>query len=142
MKCNSKPYPFTTIAPSVHGLIWYGRPSKLMVYNPSMRRSITLPKNDSHRIDMYYLGYDPINGDYKVLSMTKGLHVGWRRGLACDLSVLTLGNGNSWRKLKIFLFTSSPESLDICIDGVLYYEAYLDTFPAVFNKYKACSHES
>ncbi|KAG7579914.1 F-box associated interaction domain [Arabidopsis thaliana x Arabidopsis arenosa] len=31
----------------------------------------------------------------------------------------------------------APESLDLCIDGVLYYEAYLETYPAFLDKDKA-----
>ncbi|KAF8100342.1 hypothetical protein N665_0226s0005 [Sinapis alba] len=66
MKCHSQPY--TAMTPPVHGLICYGPPSKLMVYNPTTRRSIALPYVDAHRTRMYhYLGYDPIDGDYKML---------------------------------------------------------------------------
>ncbi|CAE6001622.1 unnamed protein product [Arabidopsis arenosa] len=118
MKCHSQPY--TTVAPSVHGLICYGHPSKLMVYNPSTRRSITLPKIDSQRINMYhFLGYDPIHGDYKVLCMTVGIHVYKGRGMAEELRVLTLGNGNSWRLIEDFPphFLEYHYSPDICING-------------------------
>ncbi|CAH8262907.1 unnamed protein product [Arabidopsis lyrata] len=84
----------------------------------------------------HYLDYDPIHGDYKVLCMTKGMNIGWRRGLAEDLRVLTLGNGSSWRMIEDFP-PHAPESLDLCIDGVLYYEAYLDTYPAFLDEDKA-----
>ncbi|KAL1211578.1 F-box protein [Cardamine amara subsp. amara] len=127
MQCH--PHPNTIVAPSVHGLICYGPPSKLMVYNPSTRRSITLPKIDSESIDMYHsIGYDPIDGNYKVLSMVKGMHVDRRCGLARELRVLTLGKGNSWRMLEDFPthFLGVPDCPDICIDGVLYYGALLD----------------
>lgn len=135
MKCHSQPY--ITVAPSVHGLICYGPPSKLNVYNPSIRRPITLPKIDSQRIDMYhFLGYDPIDGDYKVLCMTKGNPVGRRRGLAQELRILTLGNENSWRMIQDFP-PHSPDSPDICIDGVLYYGAFLDIDPSFLGKYQA-----
>ncbi|EOA31911.1 hypothetical protein CARUB_v10015140mg [Capsella rubella] len=122
MNCLSNPY--TVVAPSVHGLICYGTlPRKVsMVYNPSTRRSITLPKIDSRRFDImyHYMGYDPINDDYKVLCMTRLGH-----GLGQELRVLTLGNGNSWRVIQDYPPHYSPRShLDICIDGVLYYEAF------------------
>ncbi|CAE5992690.1 unnamed protein product [Arabidopsis arenosa] len=84
----------------------------------------------------HYLGYAPIHGDYKVLCMTKGMNIGWRRGLAEDLRVLTLGNGSSWRMIEDFP-PHAPESLDLCIDGVIYYEAYLETYPAFLDKDKA-----
>ncbi|XP_020887845.1 F-box protein At2g21930 [Arabidopsis lyrata subsp. lyrata] len=64
------------------------------------------------------------------------MNIGWRRGLAEDLRVLTLGNGSSWRMIEDFP-PHAPESLDLCIDGVLYYEAYLDTYPAFLDEDKA-----
>ncbi|ESQ46286.1 hypothetical protein EUTSA_v10000190mg [Eutrema salsugineum] len=132
MKCHSQPY--TAISPSVHGLICYGPPSKLMVYNPSTRRSIALPKIDSHRIRMYhFLGYDPIDGDYKMLCMSRAMHVRRGRGLAQKIQVLTLGNGNSWRMIENCP-PHSPESPHICIDGVLYYGAYFDTSTRLLRK--------
>ncbi|XP_010419260.1 PREDICTED: F-box protein At2g21930-like [Camelina sativa] len=127
MKCHFRPY--TTFAPSVNGLICYGPPWKLMVYNPSTRWSITLPKIESMRIDIYhFLGYDPIGGDYKVLCMTKGDPVGWRFGLAQELRLLTLGKDKSWRMIEDFPlhFLDFHESPDICIHGVLYYRALLN----------------
>ncbi|CAL9224992.1 unnamed protein product [Arabidopsis halleri] len=99
-----------------------------MVYNPSTRRSVTLPQFDSHGLDMYhFLGYDPINEDYKVLCMMKRMTNLGGYGLAKDLRVLTLGNGNSWRMIQDCPPPHSPESLDICINGVLYYEAVFET---------------
>ncbi|XP_010431565.1 PREDICTED: F-box protein At2g21930-like [Camelina sativa] len=127
MKCHFRPY--KTFAPSVNGLICYGPPWRLMVYNPSTRRSITLPNIDSMRIDIYhFLGYDPISGDYKVLCMTKGDPVGMRFGLAQELRILTLGKDKSWRMIEDFPlhFLDFHESPDICIHGVLYYRALLN----------------
>ncbi|KAL0741403.1 hypothetical protein Bca4012_082916 [Brassica carinata] len=133
MTCHSQPY--TAITPSVHGLICYGPPSKLMVYNPSTRRSIALPNVNAHRIRMYhYLGYDPIDGDYKMLCMCRGMHVRMGRGLAHKIQVLTLGNGSSWRMIEDCPPPHSPESPHICIDGVLYYGGYLDTSTRLLRK--------
>ncbi|XP_010422005.1 PREDICTED: F-box protein At2g21930-like [Camelina sativa] len=132
MKCLLHWY--TTVAPSVHGLICYGPPRKLMVYNPSTRRSVTLPEIDSRRLDIYhyYLGYDPINEDYIVMCMTK-----CRSLVPLELRVLTLRkNGNSWRMIQDCPSDHSPLPLDICINGVLYYEAYLDTDPFLQNKHQ------
>ena len=133
MKCHSQPY--TAITPSVHGLICYGPPSKLMVYNPSTRRSIALPIIDAHRLRMYhYLGYDPIGGDYKMLCMSRGMHARRGRGLAHKIQVLTLGNGSSWRMIEDCPPPHSPESPHICIDGVLFYGGYLDTSTRLLRK--------
>ncbi|CAL9233419.1 unnamed protein product [Arabidopsis halleri] len=63
---------FRTVAPSVHGLICHGPPSKLIVSNPITRRSISLPKIDTQSVSIYHhMVYDPIDGDYKVLCMMR-----------------------------------------------------------------------
>ncbi|XP_010431561.1 PREDICTED: F-box protein At2g21930-like [Camelina sativa] len=68
--------PHTTYAASVHGLICHGSPSLIEIYNPSTRKSTTLPKVDYESLPCYsYLGYDPIYGDYKVLCRVKVLEV-------------------------------------------------------------------
>ncbi|KAJ0233401.1 F-box domain-containing protein [Hirschfeldia incana] len=109
--------------PSVHGLICYGPPSNITVYNATTRRSITLPKIASQRTCLYhYLGYDPIDSVYKMLCMTKGKHE-----IAQELHVMTLGDEISWRMVEDCPPHYSPESLHICIDGVLYYGASFGT---------------
>ncbi|XP_020885262.1 F-box protein At2g21930-like [Arabidopsis lyrata subsp. lyrata] len=126
MNCDSLPY--TTYSASVHGLICHGPPPHLMVYNPCIRRSITLPKIDSDRLDMHhFLGYDPISGDYKVLCMVKRLPV-TGDSIAQEIWVLTMGKENSWRMIEDCPphFLDSRYSPEICINGVLYYGAFLD----------------
>ncbi|EOA15768.1 hypothetical protein CARUB_v10006925mg [Capsella rubella] len=123
MNCHSQPY--TTYSASVHGLICHGHPSKLMVYNPSTRGSITLPRIDSERVDMHhFLGYDPVSGDYKVLCFTPDDAFAFGQ----SFRVLTLGKENSWRIVQDYPlhFLDHPYSPDICIDGVLYYGVCLD----------------
>ncbi|CAH8263044.1 unnamed protein product [Arabidopsis lyrata] len=121
---------FRTVAPSVHGLICHGPPSKLIVSNPSTRRSKILPKIDTQSVSIYHhIGYDPIDGDYKVLCMIKGMHVKWGRYLAQELRVLTLRKRTSWMVIEDFpphclCYEDTP---DLCINGVLYYVAMLDT---------------
>ncbi|XP_010431563.1 PREDICTED: F-box protein At2g21930-like [Camelina sativa] len=117
---RSRHLPHTTYAASVHGLICHGGPSMIEIYNPSTRKSITLPKIDYESFPCYsYLGYDPIYGDYKVLCMVK----------AGDFRVLTVGKDKSWRKIEDFPphFLHSPYSPDICHNGVLYYIVHLNT---------------
>ncbi|CAA7041991.1 unnamed protein product [Microthlaspi erraticum] len=117
------PYPrdkFTIMSPSVHGLICHRTFSSLKIYNPSTRRSITLPEFHAERpwLDNHYLGYDPIEGDYKILCMTTGTN-----GLAQDVQVLTIGEGNQWRMIVDCPPPHSPTIPQICIEGVLYYGA-------------------
>ncbi|CAA0369018.1 unnamed protein product [Arabidopsis thaliana] len=126
-----------TFAPSVHGLICHEPPStlivsspRLIVSNPSTRRSIILPKIDAnHECIYHHMGYDPIDGDYKVLCMMKGMHVYQRRYLAKELQVFTLRKGNSWRMVEDFPphCLCHEDTPDLCINGVLYYVAMLDT---------------
>ncbi|CAE6001648.1 unnamed protein product [Arabidopsis arenosa] len=77
----------------------------------------------------HFLGYDPIDGVYKVLCMIEGNPIGGKFGLAQELRVLTLGKENSWRLVEDFPqhFLDSLDAPDICINGVLYYKALLDT---------------
>ncbi|XP_010419259.2 PREDICTED: F-box protein At2g21930-like [Camelina sativa] len=93
----SSQYQMHTSSPFVHGLICHGRPSKMEIYNPSNKKSITLPKIDYESFPYYmYLGYDSIDGDYK---------------------------DTFWRKIEDFPphTHSSPYSPDLCLNGVLYY---------------------
>ncbi|XP_010518067.1 PREDICTED: F-box protein At2g21930-like [Camelina sativa] len=102
----------TTSSASVHGLFCHG---KMEIYNPSTTKSITLPNNSA---DYIYLGYDPINGDYKVLCLVK----------AQDLHILTVVKDTFWRKIQDFSphFRCSPYSPDLSLNGVLYYGVYHD----------------
>ncbi|ESQ33511.1 hypothetical protein EUTSA_v10009644mg [Eutrema salsugineum] len=114
-------------APSVHGLICYGSHSTPGVYNLCTRRSITLPDLDSYSetyITQLYLGYDPIDSDYKVLCvMIETPESGNTRGLAMEIWVLTLGSENSWKMIQDNIPPHSPISQNVCINGVLYYQA-------------------
>lgn len=82
----------------------------------------------------HYLGYDPIDGDYKMLCMSRGMHVRRGRGLVHKIQVLTIGNGNQWRMIEDCPPPHSPESPHICINGVLYYGAYFDTGTRILRK--------
>ncbi|VYS65342.1 unnamed protein product [Arabidopsis thaliana] len=119
-----------TISPSVHGLICYGPPSSLVIYNPCTRRSITLPKiKAGRRAINQYIGYDPLDGNYKVVCITRGMPMlRNRRGLAEEIQVLTLGTrDSSWRMIHDIIPPHSPVSEELCINGVLYYRAFIGT---------------
>ncbi|ESQ56089.1 hypothetical protein EUTSA_v10027150mg [Eutrema salsugineum] len=83
----------------------------VVLCNPSTGQSLTLPNLKTRIIGVRSLfGYDPIDKQYKVLSMTRPRV---EDDVECeDHQVLTLGGtGNlSWRTIKY-----------ICINGVLYY---------------------
>ncbi|XP_023643230.1 putative F-box protein At2g19630 [Capsella rubella] len=96
-----------------------------VICNPSTGQSVTLPKLKTRkRIGMRsYFGYEPIEKQYKVLSMT------WKFdeiGSSEEHQVLTLGTGGklSWRRIKCCIPHSFYYNYDhVCIDGVLYYPA-------------------
>ncbi|KAG7536484.1 F-box associated interaction domain, partial [Arabidopsis suecica] len=75
---------------------------------------LSLPKLASRVWVMSYFGYDPVEKQYKVLSVT------WSKG-SKEYQVLTLGIGEpSWRIIKC----CRPNILldkGVCINGVLYY---------------------
>ncbi|EOA28554.1 hypothetical protein CARUB_v10024769mg, partial [Capsella rubella] len=118
------PYPYTVRVSHVRDLICIGTGStsdKLVVYNTSTRRSITLPKLDSQSfyVVKQFLSYDPIDDVYKVLCMT-------RSNNTAEGKVLTLGNENSWKMIEGAWHTYMPNCYEICINGVLYYGLYGD----------------
>ncbi|CAA7047895.1 unnamed protein product [Microthlaspi erraticum] len=112
---------------NVHGLVFLkymekGKKDEVMVIcNPSTGQSLTPPKVKTTRIDVYsFLGYDPIDKQFKVLSMTCSLP----ERTTEQHQVLTLGGTGklSWRMIECSL-PHYPQSDGICINGVLYYKA-------------------
>ncbi|CAD5327427.1 unnamed protein product [Arabidopsis thaliana] len=102
---------------SVHGLIYLETSTNVMfIRNPITKSFFTLPKLDSKegRPLTGFLGYDPINGKYKVLCILKERN---------KIGILTLGAQESWRILsKGFLSHYKVTGYAKCIDGVIYYE--------------------
>ncbi|CAA7056204.1 unnamed protein product [Microthlaspi erraticum] len=123
---------------SVHGLMCVADCLReVEVWNPAMRQCVTLPSPDTaagfecmegchysmHK--SYFLGYDPVEGKYKVLCIPSRGYPDPR-----DPLVFTLGPQESWRVIN----HSSPRHFaphwpvghkGICINGHVYYEADL-----------------
>jgi len=102
----------------VHGLMSFLCSGEQVIFNPSIGKSITLPTiKTSGIISQSFLGYDPINAQYKVLCLTNVTRF-------CEHQVLTLGAQNSsWRMIQC----STPHycgEKSLCIDGILYYSAF------------------
>ncbi|CAD5323974.1 unnamed protein product [Arabidopsis thaliana] len=100
-----------------------------IIYNPSTGESLTLPKTNMNRKKIYtvtsFLGYDPIEKQYKVLSM----NMSYEKHPKCEgYQVLTLGTGKlSGRMIKCCLNYQHPlKNSEICINGVLYYLAMVN----------------
>lgn len=109
-----------------------------VIYNPSTGESLTLPVTKTSRKkkirQMSYLGYDPIENKFKVLSMTFS-YGNWGDDdedeeenddayyYCNEYQVLTLGTEKlSWRLIECPK-RHLPISNEICINGVLYYWA-------------------
>ncbi|KAH0931674.1 hypothetical protein HID58_008791, partial [Brassica napus] len=121
--CHSPEW--STVSPSVHGLICYAQATRLVIYNPCTRRSITLPEIDTWRRPIrYYLGYDPLENGYKVLcAMLGGTHDSVK-----EFRVLTVGTENSWKRITgNNIIPHAPFGHALCISGVLFYQAFTGT---------------
>ena len=65
-----------------------------------------------------FLGYDPVEKQHKVLSVTI------LDKCVVEHRILTLGTGNmKWRLIECDVPHSYPGTKSICINGVLYYNA-------------------
>ncbi|XP_019084239.1 PREDICTED: F-box protein At1g47810-like [Camelina sativa] len=75
----------------VRGLICFLYGEEQVVTNPVTGKSITLPTvKSTEMIVRSFLGYDPIDAQYKVLCLTNVTRF-------CEHQVLTLGGAQSWR---------------------------------------------
>ncbi|CAA7055308.1 unnamed protein product [Microthlaspi erraticum] len=107
---------------SVKGLICFQESAAPIVWNPSKRQFLTLPKprlswNDRIKV---FLGYDPIEHKHKVMCMPLNR--------TCDVCrILTLGSDQeTWRTVKTnHMHRSSWDTYGRCINGVIYYQAYI-----------------
>ncbi|KAG2326949.1 hypothetical protein Bca52824_009677 [Brassica carinata] len=104
---------------SVHGLVCFGNFNRIVVWNPSMRQHVTLPKPEPRvRYIRSCLGYDPVSDKYKVLCIS---------GKRCqDPLVFTLGPQESWRVTQNsprHFPTPTMGRIGICINGHVYYQA-------------------
>ncbi|XP_023643229.1 F-box protein DOR-like [Capsella rubella] len=97
-----------------------------MICNPSTGQYVTLPKLKTRKRNGVrgYLGYEPIEKQYKVFSVTWTIHGTENTE---EHQVLTLGTGGepSWRRVECCIphFIFSPYYNHVCINGVLYYPA-------------------
>ncbi|KAJ0253536.1 F-box associated ubiquitination effector family protein [Hirschfeldia incana] len=68
-----------------------------------------------------HFGYDPIQEEYKVISLT--WEMTQERVVRSEHHVLVLGRGASWRRITQSVSPHRPCSQGISMDGVLYYGA-------------------
>ncbi|KAL1226018.1 F-box protein [Cardamine amara subsp. amara] len=95
----------------------------LEICNPSTGQSLTLPKVNTSSVKPVrsYLGYDPVEKQYKVLSMS------WSYVFE-EHQVLTLGTGEpTWRRIECYRPHWSLHKA-VCVNGILYYIAAVNSF--------------
>ncbi|XP_010464693.1 PREDICTED: putative F-box protein At3g10240 [Camelina sativa] len=106
---------------SVQGLICFQESATPIVWNPSTRRLLTLPKLNTGWKDItIFLGYDPVEGKHKVMCIPFSK--------SCDdCRVFTLGSAQkSWRAVKTnYSHRSNYYTSGRCIKGVVYYLAFV-----------------
>ncbi|CAA7061311.1 unnamed protein product [Microthlaspi erraticum] len=91
-----------------------------VICNPSTGQYAVLPKLGLED-QRTFLGFDPIDKQFKVLSMVP------KPSCDDDHRILTLGTGKtSWRKIQCPLTHRPSPFRGICINGVIYYLAYFD----------------
>ncbi|EOA34181.1 hypothetical protein CARUB_v10021684mg [Capsella rubella] len=115
----------------VRGFVCCSHQGRFLICNPTTRQIVALPKTGHNKCSSIYLGYDPIDDQYKALCMTVS------RGDFGDVEhkVLTLGRGDSknlsWREINDNTKPHISSTKGICIDGVVYYGARRPNFDKV-----------
>ncbi|XP_019092749.1 PREDICTED: putative F-box protein At1g30930 [Camelina sativa] len=97
---------------------------KHVICNPLTGQYVILPElrgGVSHSYSYSYLGFDPVDKEFKVLFMNTCEYIASKD---TDHYILTLGTGElRWRKIQC-PFTHEPLWERVCINGVLYYLAH------------------
>ncbi|CAA7061229.1 unnamed protein product [Microthlaspi erraticum] len=100
------------------GLIFSEKEQDIVICNPNTGQYSVLPKLRTNTSSRIFLGFDPIDKQFKVLMFMRGPY-----RYDGDCRILTLGTGEvSWRKIQCPL-THFTLSKGICINGALYFSA-------------------
>ncbi|XP_023637726.1 putative F-box protein At5g15660 [Capsella rubella] len=112
----------------VHGLLSFVYGEEQIIINPSNGKYITLRSVKSRRkVLKRFFGYDPVDGQHKVLCLTEPMFgSGTRVAASGQCQVLTLESSlkNLWRQIKCSI-PHRPQSEGLCTNGVLYYYAHM-----------------
>ncbi|CAH8359804.1 unnamed protein product [Eruca vesicaria subsp. sativa] len=115
---------------SLHGFLSLYFDNGLMVCNPSTEQVFNLPTTTQ------FMGYDPIGGQYKALSVhLRGPSSGRPHLLH---KVFTLGGCQGWRDIEATPVPYIPVSAGVCINGVVYYGGYKYNSTGVKNPAVMC----
>ncbi|ESQ28786.1 hypothetical protein EUTSA_v10019615mg [Eutrema salsugineum] len=128
---------------AAHGLACFRIGESVRICNLHTRQVLELPVmlfETKVNYNMWnYFGHDPVNDEYKVLSVVWDL-TKEKRVVRSEHQVLVLGAGASWRKIQCHI-PHCPGSGGITINGVLYYGATLDADRCVVMSFDLSSEE-
>ncbi|VVA93129.1 unnamed protein product [Arabis nemorensis] len=120
MKLTSVEAYFHTRCASVNGFICISHNGRFKICNPTTGQVITLPeiKGNKWKHTYKYLGYDPVNDEYKALCKTVS-------NLKEEHKILTIraDRRSSWRHVEGTTLNYHPLTNTICINGFVYYGA-------------------
>ncbi|XP_010495466.1 PREDICTED: F-box/kelch-repeat protein At3g04660-like [Camelina sativa] len=105
-----------------------------MIGNPTTGQFITLPRVQTVREDIsYFFGYDPVNGEYKVLCMTAPHNSTSSVLVSQEHQVFTVGAmRKKWRKIECkHPHFANPRTQWVCSNGVVYYIAWIGKVPSL-----------
>ncbi|XP_024010482.1 putative F-box protein At3g52320 [Eutrema salsugineum] len=129
---------------AAHGLACFRIGESVRICNLHTRQVLELPVmlfETKVNYNMWnYFGHDPVNDEYKVLSVVWDL-TKEKRVVRSEHQVLVLGAGASWRKIQCHI-PHCPGSGGITINGVLYYGATLDADRCVVMSFDLSSEDS
>ncbi|VVA90504.1 unnamed protein product [Arabis nemorensis] len=111
--------------PSVHGFVGCLDASQFTICNPTTRQVITVPCKGLRTS----LGYDPIDGQFKALTMMYiPPYLPHDPGFLVHEVVTIKGDKeSSWRRNQITSRSYLPVTSGLCINGVVYYAAWVPT---------------
>ncbi|KFK27977.1 hypothetical protein AALP_AA8G456000 [Arabis alpina] len=116
---------------ALRGLLLYIVCREACIYNPTTRQSLTLPSIKSNifapdeicKYVLYFLGYDPVLDQYKVLC-TFAMYSRDLQWITTEHWVFVLEAGGCWRRFEFDQYQPHlPTRLGLCINGVIYYLA-------------------
>ncbi|CAG7867828.1 unnamed protein product [Brassica rapa] len=127
------------------GFMCYSFMRKPKIYNPATRQLVTIPaaiksqniipappEEEAAKTCSYYFGYDPVMDQYNVLWST-GVYVKHLGEIRSEhlVFVLKAGGEGSWKKASPTapdFLPHIPAKRGMCIDGVIYYMGWTDSY--------------
>ncbi|CAA7060399.1 unnamed protein product [Microthlaspi erraticum] len=107
---------------AVRGLVCFPVSGTACVLNSTTRQVLTLPEIEAHRYDRgkYYIGYDPVNDQYKIVCTSLGS--------SCFWVLLLEAGGGSWRKVLVHQRHYPSKQVWLNDGSVVHYTAWINEY--------------